>query len=461
MTKRFALTDRQLATVRATDKRTQLTDGQGLYLKLQWVNGQPAGNGHQWRFDYTRPTTGKRNTLSLGAYPAVTLAQARERAQEARAQVAQGIDPGEVKERAQAAQKAAAAAAAQAQERAGRGLAPAGTLRGVCEDYHGRNVRTGKWTALHAEQWLSMLERHVFRAHPAIAGKPVEEVRPADVLAILEPIEAAGMGPSAAAVRKYLTQVFNFAMVVMPDICRGNPAHAVRAVVKSDAGRGHNAAVVTEADLRRVLDAIQAWPTPITRAALWVQVTCFQRPGNTATMRWAHLDLDAALWVIPAAEMKGDRTRKTRGADHAVPLPRQIVALLRGLQPLSSESGWVFESPAIPGRPITNDTMTLALGAMGLRGTQSAHGFRATARTMLRERLGVNSEVIEAHLAHIGATVGLDGTMRIDALGGAYNRATHLDERRSMAQRWADYLDALVTRQVPAVVAAPVVLRAA
>lgn len=452
MTKRFALTDRQIAAVRAADKRTQLTDGQGLYLKLQWAPaGQPAGNGHQWRFDYTRPTTGKRNTLSLGAYPAVTLSQARERAQEARTQVAQGVDPGEAKERAQRAQEAAAVAVVEARERAGRGLAPAGTLQGVCEDYHGRNLRTGRWTALHAEQWLAMLERHVFRAHPAVALRPVQDVRPADVLAILEPLEAAAMGPSAAAVRKYLTQAFNFAMVVMPDTCRGNPAYAVRSVVKADTGRGHNAAVVTEGALRAVLALITEWPTPVTRAALLVQATCFQRPGNTAGMRWENLDLDAATWTIPASEMKGRQDRKANGSDHVVPLPRQVVELLRTLQPLTGASGWVFESPQVAGQPISNDTMTLALGAMGLRGTQSAHGFRATARTMLRERLHVNSEVIEAHLAHIGATVGLDGSMRVDALGAAYNRATHLQERRVMAQQWADYLDTLVTPAAPAV----------
>lgn len=440
--KRFALTDRQIAAVRSTTTATQLTDGAGLYLKLQWgPDGQPSGKGHQWRFDYTRPTTGKRNTLSLGAYPTVTLAMAREGAQAARTQVAQGVDPGAAKDAAQAEQRAAVAVVAVAQQRAAQGLAAAGSLQGVCQDYHARNVGNREWTALHAQQWIAMLDRHVFRANPAVSAKPIGTITPADVLALISPLESKGMDPSARCVRKYLTQVFDYAMVL--ELCKGNPAYAVRSIAKKNVVLGHNAAVTTAAELAAVLRSINAWATPVTRAALQVQVACFQRPGNTASMRWEHLDLDAATWTIPAAEMKGKRVRKEQGAAHVVPLPRQVVALLRSLQPLTQASGWVFESPQKPGHPITNDTMTLALGAMGLRGKQSAHGFRATARTMLREACKVNAEVIECHLAHTGATVGLDGTMRIDALGSAYNRATHLDERKVMAQQWADYLDSL------------------
>jgi integrase len=214
---------------------------------------------------------------------------------------------------------------------------------------------------------------------------------------------------------------------------------------------------VTSPDgLRAVLLAIREWPTPVTRAALMVQAALFQRPANTCSMKWADVDLDAARWVIPAAEMKGKKVRKEKGADHVVPLPKQVVELIRSLKPLTGRSKYVFESPNNPGLPITNDTLTNALRNMGFGEKQTAHGFRATARTMLPEQLGVQPQYVEAQLAHVGGNQDADGVIRHDALGAAYNRATFLDQRKVVVQQWADYLDQLLTQQPAQLVEQPV-----
>jgi integrase len=443
--KRFALTDQQVKNITPTKAKgvTQLTDGQGLYLKLQWApDGQPSGRGHQWRFDYTRPTNSKRNTLSLGAYPAITLALARDGAAKARSLVAQGTDPGAVKEASQEAQKAADLVVKVERERADEGLAAAGTLQGVAEDCHGRRLRTGKWTALHAGQWLGMMKRHVFAAWPAISRKPIGDVTAADVLAIVEPLEVARMRATADCVRKYLTQVFNYAMI--HKLCQGNPAYAARAEIIHTGTLGNNPAATRPETLRPVLLAIQAWPTVVTRAALQMQAMLFQRPADTCGMRWADVDLDAGVWTIQA----GPRTKLHKslgGAPHVVPLSRQAVALLRTLHPLTGSSEWVFESPNKPRHPITNDTLTNALRNMGFGDVQTAHGFRATARTMIDERLGMPASHIEAHLAHSGGMQKVDGSIARDPLSRAYNRATWLDQRVVMVQAWADYLETLVS----------------
>jgi integrase len=158
------------------------------------------------------------------------------------------------------------------------------------------------------------------------------------------------------------------------------------------------------------------------------------RPGEFRGAEWSEIDLDRALWTVPAARMKRQLAGKLNGAPHLVSLPNQAVAVLRDLQPLTGTGTLVFRGERHHDRPMSDNTINAALRAMGYAADEmTAHGFRATARTILHERLGFSPDVIEAQLAH---------SVR-DSLGRAYNRTEFVDQRRKMLQAWADYLDKL------------------
>lgn len=449
MTKRYALTDKQINAAKP-GKATQLTDGMGLYLKLFFDRAA----GHSWRFDYKSPTTGKRNTLVFGAYPTVSLKLARDKAQEAREQIARGEDPAGQREAVKALTVAAVQAVALADERAAkimktakcelRAVAPAGSLLGVAQDMHSLRLSGGAWSALHARQWLGMITRCVPQV---LAHKPIAEVKPDDVLTlVINPLEVAGKDATAITVRRFLSDLFDYAERM--ELRQGNPARAIRKDTKKaehSENIGNNPAAITPHDLKTVLAAIRDWANPVTRAALQVQAALFQRPGDTCSMRWADLDLDAALWAIPV-ERRTKLAKSLKGAKHhIIPLPAQVVAMLRDLKPLTGHSEWVFLSTAGTKKPITNDTLTNALRSMGLGDIQTAHGFRATARTLgPRVHAAIQPQYVEAQLAHTIGMQTLDGHIVRDSLGAAYHRATYVQERGPMLQAWADYLDSLL-----------------
>ena len=170
------------------------------------------------------------------------------------------------------------------------------------------------------------------------------------------------------------------------------------------------------------------------RAALALAPLVFLRPGELRKAEWAEFDLDGATWAIPSLRKKGRLKAKLTGPAHVVPLALQAVAILRDLQPLTGKGRYVFPNPLTPDRPLSDNGVLSALRRMGFaKDEMTGHGFRATARTITAERLGIAPEVIEAQLAH---AVG-------DALGRAYNRTKFLVHRREMMVRWADYLDQL------------------
>lgn len=172
---------------------------------------------------------------------------------------------------------------------------------------------------------------------------------------------------------------------------------------------------------------------PVVRVALLIAPILFQRPGNLRTMRWADLDLQHGMWCIPSADMKRIKVQKINGQAHEVPLPRQAVELLQTLQPLTGQGEYVFPGLRNRKSPLSEGGVSAALHAMGYKGRHCWHGYRATGRTILRQVLKYPTDVIEAQLAHKGQITH----------GGAYDRATHVDERAEMLQAWADYLDEL------------------
>lgn len=448
-----ALRPQQLDTVRATDKSpatgkpvTQLTDGAGLYLKLSWVDGGKRNpKGHGWRFDYTRPTTKARNTMVLGSYPAMTLAEARTKAAELRALVANGTDPMEQRAAATALVVAAQQEQTETTRRAALSLAPAGTLLGVAQDYHAGKVAKKDWSAGHAAQWLGMITRCL----PAsLALLPIADVKAVPLYEqAIEPLELADKIATARTVRKFLAEVFTFAE--LRELRTGNPATVSKSLmVKHVEHRlGNNAAITTPEALRAVLAAVATWGNVVTRAALQVQVALFQRPNTTCTMQWADLDLDRAVWTI-TPDVRTKLHKSLKGEQHVIALPSQVVELLRSLQPLTGHSQWVFLSD-VTGRPITNDTLTNALRTMGFGGQQTAHGFRATARTMIVKHLRYEKDWVEAQMAHTTS----------EEMGTAYDRNKWVEERAPMLQAWADYLDGLLG-VAPAVAFAPLKLAA-
>ena len=448
-----ALRPQQLDTVRSTDTNsatgkpvTQLTDGAGLYLKLQWVDGGKRNpKGHSWRFDYTRPTTKARNTMVLGSYPAMTLAEARTKAAELRTMVANGTDPMEQRAAATAVVLAAQAEQSETARRAVLNLAPAGTLLGVAQDYHASKMARKDWSADHGKQWMGMILRCV---PDSLGLLPIAAVKaPALYTQVIEPLELADKIATARTVRKFLAEVFVFAE--LHELRTGNPATVAKSLmVKHVEHRlGNNAAVTTPDELRGLLSTVATWNNVVTRAALQVQVALFQRPNTTCTMAWADLDLDAGLWTI-TPEARTKLHKSLRGAAHVIALPTQVVALLRSLQPLTGHSEWVFLSD-VTGRAISNDTLTNAIRTMGYGGTQTAHGFRATARTMIVKHLGYQKDWVEAQMAHTTS----------EEMGTAYDRNTWAEERGPMLQAWADYLDGLLG-VAPALALAPLKLAA-
>lgn len=455
MTKRYTLTERSIAKEVREAKaagKTQVTDGQGLYLKLGGI--EPS-----WRFDYKSPVTGKRNTAILGPYPAVSLDLARDKAQAARELIARGGDPAMQRDEDKAKQQAAVMAIEADDARTAllrrmldkpnqkATIAPAGTLLGVAQDMYADRLTGGAWKAQHATQWLGMITRCV---PSRVALMPIADVKPTDILRdVIRPQEAAGRDATAITVRRFLSDLFDYAERM--ELRQGNPARVIRKDAKKaehSENIGNNPGVTDPTKLAVILRAISDWANPVTRAALQVQAALFQRPGDTCSMRWADVDLDAARWVItPAKRTKLHKTLK--GGAHIIKLPTQVVAVLSALKPLTGHSEWVFLSTANTGKPITNDTLTNALRNMGFGDIQTAHGFRATARTMIPDQCGTQPQYVEAQLPHSIGMQTIDGRMVRDPNGTAYQRATWVNERGVMLQAWADYLDSLLAVEVP------------
>jgi integrase len=263
--------------------------------------------------------------------------------------------------------------------------------------------------------------------YPYIGGRPVAELSAPEFLRVGRRMEERGAIESAHRVLQTCGQVMRYAIAT--GRADRNPVADLKGAIASPVER-HHAAITDPAMLGGLLRAIEGYSgDPTTRAALKLSALLFVRPGELRHAEWAEIDLDAAEWNIPAGKMKMRQP-------HLVPLPEQAVAILRELQPLTGRGQYVFPGGRSPRRPMSNNAINAALRRMGYgTDTMTAHGFRATARTILDEVLGYRVDYIEHQLAHAVK----------DPNGRAYNRTAHLPERRKMMQGWADYLDALRT----------------
>jgi integrase len=379
-------------------KPFKLSDEKGLFLL---VKPQADGWGKWWRFKYR--FEGKEKLLSLGTYPETSLAQAREKRDEARKQIAAGIDPGENR-------KAVKAARAESVANSFEVIAREWGLKKV-ENWEEKNHRSKR-----------MLERNVF---PWLGGKPIAEILPKDILACLRRVEDNGTIETAHRTLQICGQVFRYAVAtgrVDRDI-----THDLKGALPP--AKGEHFAAITEpkeaAELLRAIDGYQGTLPAV--CALKLAPLVFVRPGELRAMLWQDVNLDTGEWRFFVSKTK---------VQHIVPLSRQAVAILQELYPLTGRGRYAFPSERTPNgdRCMSENTINAALKRLGYgKDKMTGHGFRAMARTILDEVLGVRTDFIEHQLAH---------AVR-DPNGRAYNRTAHLTERHKMMQQWADYLDAL------------------
>jgi integrase len=395
-------------------KPTKHADGRGLHLEAR-----PTGAGW-WRFRYR--FGGREGMLSLGVYPDTPLALARQRRDDARKLIAAGVDPSAERK----GEKAERAAAAEARAYAEAGIPGPGTFEHTAREWlttkHEHEVSPG-----HAARTLRRFELDIF---PALGWRPIAEIEPRELLAALRKIEARGAIETAHRVKDSCAQVFRFA--VASGLCQRNPAADLRDALRPVPTR-HHAAITKPDEVAALLRAVADYQgSPVTRAALELSALLLLRPGELRHLEWAWIDGDTL--TVPASLMKRRKAGKENGEPHLVPLATQARAILDGLRPITGHGRFVF--PALTGRDrcMSENTTRSALRRLGYANDDmTPHGFRAMARTMLDERLGVPAPMIEAQLAH---TVG-------DALGRAYNRTQFAEQRRQMMQTWADYLDRL------------------
>lgn len=396
------LTDTQVRTATAADRPRKLTDERGLFLLVN-PNGSKL-----WRLKYR--IEGREKLLALGAYPDVTLRKARDRRDEARKLLADGIDPSAERKREREA------------------ASGADTFGALAEEWFEHTRHT--WTEGHAVTVRSRLDRDVL---PFMAKRPIAAIQAPDVLEVLRRVEARGAIESAHRIRTICNQVF--AHGIATGRASMNPAAMLPAKALRQPVARPMAALLKPADFATLLQQIEAYAgTPVVRAAFRLAPLVFVRPGELRAAEWSEIDLAGARWIIAPERMKLAKANKADAArSHIVPLSRQAVDILRDLQPLTGRGRFVFPSARGQARPMSEAALTAALRALGYTGEQMHwHGFRSIASTMLNEA-GYNPDAIEAQLAHVPAS----------KVRAAYNRAAYLPEREAMMQAWADYCDRL------------------
>jgi integrase len=389
------LSDTKAKNARVRTSEYKLFDGGGLYLLVT-----PSG-GKYWHFKYRFDEKEKR--ISFGPYPEISLAEARTKKDEARTQIAHGIDPAGVRKAMKQAE-----------------TAETDTFEVIAREWHAKFTPT--WSAIHATTMIARMERDLF---PWIGARPVNEVKAPELLTVLRRVESRGALETAHRIRTIAGQVLRYAVATgrAERDCSGDLKGAL-----PQPGEHHHAAITDPKEVAPLLRAIDGYQGGfVVKCALRLAPMFFVRPGELRQAEWAEIDLDERVWNIPAHKMKMKQP-------HIVPLCAQALAILTELKQLTGASRYVFPSGRSFARPMSNNTVNAALRRMGYdKETMTGHGFRAMARTILDEVLQVRPDYIEHQLAH---------AVR-DPNGRAYNRTAHLEGRREMMQTWADYLDGL------------------
>lgn len=393
----MALTDTGLKGLKPREKPYKVADEKGLYVLVT-----PSG-GKLWKLKF-RNSVGAEKKLSLGAYPEISLKDARDLRDKARATLASGIDPAEKK---------------RFDKRQAR-VDAENTFSAVAKLYIEKNRKDGKADAtVRKREWfLSLVEK-------AIGKRPINEIQPFEVLDAVRPYEAAKNDEKAHRTLQFVGQVFRYAVACQ--LTASDPTRDLRGALSSRKPK-HHAALLEPKQVGELLRAIDGYEGQlITRIALQFSALVFVRPGELRHAEWSEIDFEGAVWRIPAGKMKAR-------LEHAVPLSRQAIDLLREAQGLTWDGRYVFPSIRTPAKPMSENTVNAALRRLGYTGDEmTAHGFRSTASTLLNESGKWSPDAIERSLAHKDK----------DIVRAAYHRGAHWAERVEMAQWWGDHLDVL------------------
>lgn len=394
------LTDTAVKKAKPGVKPVKLTDGKGMYLLVT------VGGAKLWRWKYR--VLGKEKVMSLGAYPDVSIAQARDGLDKARKLLADGEDP-------MAKRKA---------DKATRRTAADNCFEAVARQWwtHWKPARSEQ----HAGQVMRRFEANVF---PHIGSRPVAEVQAPELVAMLKDIEARGVNDLAKRALQTSGQVFRYA--IAHGLAKRNPATDIKPSDVLASRQKQNLARIDGKELPDLLRHIEGYKgAATTRLAMKLMAMTFVRTTELIGARWAEFDFDAARWDIPAERMK----MKT---PHIVPLSMQAVSLLKTLQLITGHSTMLFPGERDHEKSMSNNTILKALERMGYKGRMTGHGFRGIASTLLHE-MGFDHAHIELQLAH----------QERNEVSAAYNHATYLTQRGKMMQYWSEYLDRCTTGKV-------------
>ena len=373
-------------------KFIRLHDEKGLYV---FVNKA----GKYFRMDYRFAT--KRLCLSLGVYPETSLKEAREKRDEARKLISNGVDPSQVKK-------------AKKLELVAEG---SNTFKAVAIEWH-EKLKT-KWSADHAHRKWYFLEKDVF---PTLGNTPIKNITAREILTLLEKIQARGAIDAGHRIKGICGEIFRYG--IHTDRCDRDPTQDIKGVLVPKRNK-HMATITDPKEVGGLLRAIDGYQGDfVTQCALKLTPYVMLRPGELRHAEWSEIDLEKKQWKISAEKMKMSRP-------HIVPLSNQAAAIFRAMQPVTGHGKYVFPSVRSKDRPMSENTITAALRRMGFtKEEMTAHGFRGMASTLLHEN-GFKSDVIEAQLAHAER----------NKVKAAYNHAEYLPERTDMMNWWADYLE--------------------
>lgn len=392
------LTLAKIKALQPKEKDYKVTDGRGLYLLVK-TNGSKL-----WRYDYARPLTKKRATYSLGAYPDLSLVDARNIHSELRTMLVKGVDPLEHKK--ELAREAI--------------LAQKSIFEAVALEYiEKKSLTWAETTKINNQRYLSY-------ASAKFGKKPISEVKAIDVLDVCRLEEKKGNYEQALKIRSVVGQVMRYAVAC--SYCERDVTQDLRGAIITPKAN-HHAAIIDPVELGKLLKGIDTYNGYLeTQIALKLMPYIFVRPGELRFAQWSDIDFDERQFKFTPR-----KTRQITGVSLVVPLSHQAFNLLKEIEPVTRhKSKFIFPAVHTVLKPMSENTMRQALMRLGYTSDEhTIHGFRATARTLLVEKLKYDEQLVEMQLGH-----------RVrDMHGRAYNRTTFIEERTEMMQAWADYLD--------------------